>query len=471
MGIGQGRPVPATGSFGSPEQVVLEALAEHIRPGLIDAALGQTGRRGRRKRKLPPRAVVWLVIAIGLWGDLDIPSLWRQVVGTLRSLWRARAGRSPPTKSALCQARGRLGPRPVRRLFVAAGGALATAATRGAFYKGMRLMAIDGWELTIPDTPANSRAFGRHATIRQGQPVAAGYPQVQVVRLMEVGTHVSTEALIRPYNHGEYPVASALLRKAPTGCLVLWDRGFYGYSLLKQAADEGKHVLGRVAAHVVFERVEDLPDGSYLARIYPSQKDRRHGTGGLIVRVIEYTFDDPDRPGHGQRHRLVTTLLDAGAYPAKELIVLYHERWEFEIANDEITTHQLDRPVELRSRTPCGVVQEIYGVLLAHNAVRALMHEAATSADIDPRSLSFIHAVRVVRETVPLLRAAGTEQLIPLYRAMIGHIATGRLPPRDPRINPRVVKVKMSGFAKKRPEHYHVQHPKKPFSESIVMLN
>jgi hypothetical protein len=206
-------------------------------------------------------------------------------------------------------------------------------------------------------------------------------------------------------------------------------------------------------------------------RIYPTWKDRRHGTRGLIVRVIEYTFDDPHRPGHGQRHRLATTLLDAAACPAKQLVVLYHERWEFEIANDEITTHQLARPVELRSRTPQGVVQEIYGVLLAHNAVRALMHEAATTVDIDPRSLSFIHAVRVIRETIPLLRAASTEQLPPMYHAMIAHIAAGRLPPRDHRINPRVVKVKMSNFAKKRPEHYHIQHPEKSFIAAIVMLN
>lgn len=231
--------------------------------------------------------------------------------GTLCSLWRVATGRSPPTQSALCQARQRLGPQPVRQLFVQVSAPLATIATRGAYYKGMRLLAIDGWELTIPDTPANSAAFGRPTTRRDGQQVAGDYPMVQVPRLVEVGTHLSVEALIRPYNHGEYAVGSALLHRAPAGCLVLQDRGFYGYSLLKQAVDGGKHVLGRVAEHVVFERVENLPDGSYLARIYPTWKDRRRGTRGLIVRVIEYTFDDPHRPGHGQRHRRVTTLLEA----------------------------------------------------------------------------------------------------------------------------------------------------------------
>ena len=171
-----------------------------------------------------------------------------------------------------------------------------------------------------------------------------------------------------------------------------------------------------------------------------------------------------------ERHRLVTTLLDATVYPADELVVLYHQRWEIEIGNDELKTHQLDRLVDLRSRTSCGIVQELYGILLAYNAVRYLMHEAALSVNVDPRRLSFIHAVRVIRETTPLLRAAPTSQLPCLYAAMVRHIATGRLPARDNRINPRVVKRKMSNFAKKRPEHYHPPQPQRSFLESVVIL-
>lgn len=229
-------------------------------------------------------------------------------------------------------------------------------------------------------------------------------------------------------------------------------------------------VLGRVTSRVVFEVLHPLSDGSYLATIYPSQRDRRHHTNGLVVRVINYTLDDPNRPGHGERHRLVTTLLDATVYPADELVVLYHQRWEIEIGNDELKTHQLDRLVDLRSRTSCGIVQELYGILLAYNAVRYLMHEAALSVNVDPRRLSFIHAVRVIRETAPLLRAAPTSQLPCLYAAMIQHIAAGRLPARDNRVNPRVVKRKMSKFAKKRPEHYHPPQPQRSFLESVVIL-
>ena len=163
-------------------------------------------------------------------------------------------------------------------------------------------------------------------------------------------------------------------------------------------------------------------------------------------------------------------LQDEHTYPAEELVVLYHQRWEIEIGNDELKTHQLDRPVPLRSRTPCGVLQEIYGILLAYNGVRYLMHEAALAEDIDPRRLSFIHAVRVLRETAPLMRAAPTVRLPALYNAMIRHIAQGQLPPRDNRVNPRVVKKKMSNFGKKRPEHYHLTQPQSPFEQSVVIL-
>lgn len=468
--IGQGGPRASTIGFGTSDTVLLEAISRYVPPEGIDQALRQTGRQTCRMRKLPARAVVWLVIAIGLWGDLDIPSLWRQVVGTLLSLWYAITGQPPPTKSALSQARTRLGPRPMRWLFARTAQTVATNRTRGAFYHGKRLMLIDGQTFLIPDTPANARAFGRPSTRRYGMEVQGGYPQIHTIRLVEAGTHLTVETLIKPAKSAEYLAAPALLKKVRPGDLVLWDRGFYGYSLLKQARDQGKDVLGRIPAHVNFERMQTLPDGSYLARIYPTTQDRRHGTRAMVVRVIEYTFDDPQRPGHGERHRLVTTLLDPQKYPARELVVLYHQRWEIEIDNDELATHQLARPVELRSRTPCGVVQELYGILLAHNAVRALMHESALAVNVDPLQLSFIHAVRVIREAIPLLRAARTEQLPRLYEAMIQHIGRGRLPPRDNRINPRVVKVKMSNFRKKRPEDYHISHPQRPFAESVVML-
>ena len=470
MSIGHGGP-EATGRLEWPSAaIVLEALSQFVPPATIRSVLRQTGRQSQRIRRLPAEATVWLVIAIGIWTDLDIPAIWRQVVGTLRALWLVVANCRAPSKSALSQARTRLGPRPLRQLFLQTAGPIARDQTRGAFYKGLRLMTIDGVTFDMPDATANVAAFGRPRTRRNGETVEGGYPQLHAILLAEVGTHTICEALIKPGKRNEYPVAGHLLAKAPPGSLVLQDRGFYGYRQFADAARLGVHLLGRVSANIVFERTRTLCDGSYLATIYPSQQDQRHQTNGLTVRVIEYTLDEPNRPGHEERHRLATTLLDAQAYPAEELPVLYHERWEIEIGNDEVKTHQLNRPVSLRSRTPCGVLQEIYGVLLAYNAIRVLMHEAALAVDVDPRRLSFIHAVRVIRETAPLMRTAPAWQLPPMYAAMIQHIALGRLPPRDNRINPRVVKKTVSKFPKKRPEHYHVPQPKWPFEDSVKIL-
>jgi hypothetical protein len=358
----------------------------------------------------------------------------------------------------------------MRQLFVRTATPIALDRTRGAFYKGLRLMAIDGVAFDVPDTPANAKAFGRPTTRRYGEPVEGGYPQIHMTYLCETGTHFVVEAFVKHGKKSEFPVAGSLLRKVPPGSLVLWDRGFYGYFSLLEAQRRGVQVLGRVAHHVVFERLQTLRDGSYLATIYPSGSDRRRHQNGLTVRVIEYTLDDPQRPGHGECHRLVTTLLDEQTFPATELVVLYHERWEIEIANDEIKTHQLHRWVHLRSRTPVGILQELYGVLLAYNSVRFLMHEAALSIDLDPRRLSFIHAVRVLRETAPLFRNASTDRLPTLYAGMIAHIAQGVLPLRDNRINPRVIKRKMSNFPKKRPEHDRPQHPQTSFEQAVRIL-
>lgn len=433
--------------------------------------LQQTGRRETRCRKLPAAAVIWLIILMGLRSDLDLPAMWRQVCGTLGTLLLMLVGKRPPGKAAISQARRKLGCRPMRQLFRKTAGPIATARTRGAFYKGMRLLAMDGDDYKVVDTPANAQAFGRPSTRRRDGKLPAGYPVVHTMRLIEVGTRVCVEALLKPYGTNDHEGAAPLLKAAAAGDLVLWDCGFYSYRAMRQAMEEGKFFLGPAPSHVVLRPIRRLSDGSYLAKIYLHPNDRRDGRGGLVVRVLEYTLDDPALVGHGERHRLVSNLLDEGQYPAMELIALYHQRWEIEIANDEMTTHLLDRAVELRSRTPAGVVQEYYGVVLAHNAVRMLMHEAALSIDVDPRTLSFINAVRVIRDALPLMRDAAAWLLPQIYQGMILQIALGELPPRDGRINPRVVKViRPSNFPVKKPEHFRWPQPQRPFIESVVML-
>jgi hypothetical protein len=469
--IGQGWPTTPRDFRWPEESVLLEALTATIRPEQIAAVLAATGRAERRVRRLPAIAVVWLVICLGVWSQDSIPTLWRRLGGTLRALFAALDERHPPVKSAFSQARQRLGAAPMHRLFRLASRPIATEQTVGAFYKGMRMRAIDGVHLDVVDTPANAAAFGRPSTTRNGEAVAGGYPQVLVVYLCETGTHAIEDMVIRPCNSGEKRPARWLLSRVPAGDLLMWDSGFYSYKLLSQAMDQGVHVLGPVPSGVVLRPIKRLSDGSYLAKIYPTQYARQKDRDGRIVRILEYTFDDPNRPGHGERHRLVTTLLDEKEYPARELICLYHERWEIEIANDELKTHQLARLVDLRSRTPGGVRQEIYGVLLAYNAVRGLMHEAALPEQIDPRRLSFLNSLRVIRDTVADMRNARAEQLPILYRGMLKLIAQCRLPPRDHRINPRVIKRKLSKWPKKRAHHYRPPQPNKPFNEAVVMLN
>jgi len=307
---------------------------------------------------------------------------------------------------------------------------------------------------------------------------------------------VTIEAIIKRYASGDHGPAPRLLAAARAGDLVLWDCGLYSFNLMRLACEQQKFFCGPVPANVMLTPLRRLADGSYLVRLYPPSDHRRHdersaadGGNGIVLRVIEYTLDEPLRVGHGERHRLITNLLDADAdaavaHPARELVALYHERWEIEIANDEVTTHQLGRPVELRSKTPGGAVQEVYGVLLAHNAVRLIMAEAAAaaaataSADdgdadevVDPRTLSFINAVRVVREGVRQMRDAPAARLPLIYRGMLALIAAARLPPRDGRINPRVIKVvRPKNFPAKRTEHRGCPQPTKSFLDSIVML-
>jgi len=469
--IGQGWPTTPR-DFRWPEEAVLvEALTRTIRPEQIDAVLAASGRKERRIRRLPSIAVVWLVICFGVWGQDNIPTIWRRLRGTSRALFAAMGDQRPPVKSAFSQARQRVGVVPMRRLFRQVARPIATPETIGAFYKGMRMRALDGVHLDVVDSPANAAAFGRPSTTRNGEAVAGGYPAVLVVYLCETGTHAIQDLVIRPCNSSEKPPARWLLKQVPAGDLLLWDSGFYSYPLLTQAMDQAVHVLGPVPSNVVLKPVQRLSDGSYLAKIYPTQYARQKDRDGRTVRVLEYTFDDPNRPGHGERHRLVTTLLDEKEYPALELICLYHQRWEIEIANDELKTHQLARLVDLRSRTPQGVRQEIYGVLLAYNAVRGLMHEAALAEQIDPRRLSFLDSLRIIRDTVGDMRNAQTAQLPKLYQGMLKLIGQCRLPARDGRINPRVIKRKMSKWLKKRPEHYRPPQPRKPFDQAVVMLN
>jgi hypothetical protein len=342
---------------------------------------------------------------------------------------------------------------------------LCKAGTLGGFYRGMRLMALDGFVVDLPDTEKNERAFGRPGSGRS----RAAFPQARVLSLCETGSHVMWRSLIKPYRRGEISMAPYLLRFLQPGMLLLWDRNFLSYKMVQQVRDRRAQLVARIKKNLVFKPICRLSDGSYLAKLYPSAKDRRYDTNGIVVRIIEYTFDDPNRPGSGETHRLLTTLLDEKLDPAETLIVLYHERWEEELAIDELKTHQRERPV-LRSQTPAGVVQEIYGLLLGHYVVRRLMQQAAAQQRIDPDRLSFTNTLKILRCRLPECPKS-QRGLRAWYRRLLEEISEEINEDRRNRINPRVIKKKMSGWKKKRPEHRPYPQPLKEFREGLVMLN
>jgi len=326
-------------------------------------------------------------------------------------------------------------------------------------------MAIDGFVLDLPDTEENERAFGRPGSGR----APGAFPQTRVLSLCETGSHVLWRSLIKPIWRGEIPMARHLLRFLTSNMLLLWDRNFLSYDTIEKVIAQKAQLLARIKKNLIFQPIRRLDDGSYLAKLYRSAKDRRHDTEGILVRIIEYTFDDPQRPGSGETHRLLTTLLDENEHPAETLIVLYHERWEEELAIDEFKTHQRERPV-LRSQTPPGVVQEIYGLLLGHYLIRVLIDQAAAQRQIDPDRISFTNTLKILRCRLPESPRdeRGHRRW---HRDLIAEISEEIIEPRRNRINPRVIKKKMSKWAKKR--HRHRQHPQpgKGFREAIVMLN
>lgn len=448
------------------QEISIDILSQIISYSRIESVLTGLNVHELRIRKLTMVLTVLLCIAMNLFTEEAIDDVMGKLIAAPRFL-RPENDIEAAGASAICQRRKQLGVAPMVALYKEVCRPMATPETRDAFLFGLRLMAIDGTVEDVADTPANSSYFGRQSGSRGN----SAFPQMRCVYLCECGTHAICDAGAWTYSTGERKGGLRMLRSVGAGMLLLWDCGFHSYDMCNRCFRQQKaHFLGRVPAHVRFTPIRRLPDGSYLAYIQPSEYHRRKTGERLLVRVIEYTIDDPGRTGHGQRHRLITSLLNYKLYPAHTLAVAYHERWEIEITIDETDTHQR-RPLRpFRSRTPLGVLQEFYGLLLTHYAIRSIMHEAALQSDVAPDRLSFINSVRIIRDAVFQAQIVAPSQSANWRQRLLQDIGRELLPKRDNRSNPRVVKRKMSKFDLKREEHRHWLQPTKSFAEAVVIL-
>lgn len=383
------------------DYISLGVIARTFPRSLIDRILQETGRHSQRERELPAHVVVYYVIALALYMQVSYREVLRCLLEGLRWLSGPDALIEPAGASAISQARARLGVEPMRRLYEEVVRPVATPKTPGAWYRGYRLVSLDGTTLDVGDTEANAAAFGRPDSPRGINPKGA-YPQLRLLGLVETGTHVILGAALGRYTEGEITLTHQVLPGLNAEMLCLADRGFLSFDLWRAARARGPELLWRAKADFILPVLERFADGSYRSELQWNRSCRSADRTPIPVRVIEYTL--PHLSDAEPSYRVVTSRLDPEQAPAAELAALYHERWEIESAFDELKTHLRGARIVLRSKTPELVLQEAYGFLLAHYAVRALMHEAALGAKPrarDPDSISFVHTVRVVRRTLP----------------------------------------------------------------------
>jgi hypothetical protein len=378
------------------DYISLGVVAKTFPPDKVRAALAATGKESVRQRDLPAHVSVYYVIALALYMQSSYREVLRCLLEGIQWLAGPSAGLNVAGNSGISQARTRLGWEPLRQLHDEVVKPVAVSATKGAWYLGWRLVSIDGSTLDVADEKGNEEAFGRPGASR-GE---SAYPQIRFVSLVENGTHVLFGSRMADYATSEIALAKTVLPSLGKGMLCLADRGFFGFEMWKQAVATEADLLWRVRKNILLPCEKRLPDGSYQSRIYPSQQEQRRERNGEAVRVIEYRLEGVE--GAEPLYRLATTILDHERAPATELAALYHDRWHIETALDELKTHLRGARIVLRSKTPDLVRQEFYGLVMAHFAIRGLMHEAALRSGEAPDRLSFILKTAVSRWLLPL---------------------------------------------------------------------
>ncbi len=361
---------------------------------VVDAVIAECGRTEQRRRSLPARSMAYFAMGMALHSEGSYEDVLALISDGLAWVERGDEPARLASKPAIFHARGRLGSEPMAMLFDRVAVPLASKTTPGCWLAGRRLVAIDGTCLDLADTAVNDEHFGRPGVMKGER---SAFPQARVVALAECGTHAMFEAVIGAYTTSENALAGEVLDRLTKGMLCLADRGFYSFGAWNRARQTGADLLWRVKANLGLEPVKDLPDGSWTAEVFDSGTDRqrRHP---VTVRVIEYSIEDGREPAGP--FRLITTIVDHRKAPATELAAAYTQRWEIETAFDELKTHQRGPRAVLRSKSPELVIQEIWGHLCCHYAIRTLMLDAAIKAGRDPDRVSFVAALRISRRSI-----------------------------------------------------------------------
>lgn len=439
--------------------LLLPQLFHFVPRSVMEKVLEECGAREQRCRKLPALLVMVLCVVMHWFSHESLAYVLQKLIfipalsqGILPRLWSA-------DKSSISEARYRLGAKPLERLFKQVCQCQTTASTPGSFRFGKRLVAFDGTVENVADSQSNAAYFGRSSN-SYGE---SAYPQLRCLYLTECGSHILFDVGIWPYAASEKVHMRRLLRSLTADMLAMVDMGLTSAETLIGITRQGADFLARVEKRWRLDPLAQLADGSFLAQVFwedapPGQVKQ------LPVRVIVYTLDDPHRPGHGERHRLITSLLDPQLAPALDLVCTYHERWEIEVTIDELDTHQRLSQQPFRSQHPVGVIQEVYGLLIAHFVIRSWMLQAAQTVALDPDRLSFIQALRVIRDSLPL---AYLHLPFDFSTLLQDTLAYWRLPPRDNRINPRVVKRRLTKFPRKQLTDYLPPRPFFPFRQVV----
>lgn len=375
------------------DHVSLGVLTRVFPPDVVDRVIERTGAAQMRHRLLPSRLMVYYVMALALFAQGSYEEVMRSLLAGMEWVTGRFRQWQMPTKAAIFKARTRLGPQVMVELFSEVAKPLAVSGGSG-FYRQWRLVSVDGTSLDIADTPANEKFYGRPGTATE---IKSAYPQARVLGLVECGTHAVIGAVVSAYATSEHDMYPGLLHGLEEDMLAMADRGFFSYTAWKDSAATGAQLLWRVKTNTVLPVLGELDDGSYLSAVYANPKARRKNTEPLRVRVIEYTVTTG---GTSSEFRLITTILDPHTAPAQDLAGAYAKRWEIESCFDELKTHQRGPSIVLRSKTPDGVLQEIYGYLCVHYALRSLIGDVAQHFEEDPLRFSFTRTLRAARRSL-----------------------------------------------------------------------